>query len=366
VQLFAGRLPSFLCFSGPAVRAVAPGRAGRPKTLRSVFSATGVGRSPRLVRTRISARNCSPDPQIGTRKWYPRPSRPPARTNRNNETPARDEGSNEAADEIRTRDPQLGKLMLYQLSYCRSARRGYRAGPRRAGAVSAPRGGEPSAPSPSCAATSPTPTPRDQTAGRRDGLPFRVMRRSAVPALLGFLAIVLVAVLAYAMTRTTGDDKRSESLSAQVEAGKVVPAPGADRALPRLSGTGTVRLADLRGKVVVLNFWASWCDPCKDEAPILERAQRRLQHGGVGTVLGVTYQDDPVKSRAFVKRFELSYPSLRDPERGLAQQFGSSQMPETFVLDREGRIRAIAYGAVTQEFLDGALARAGVKASSAR
>jgi cytochrome c biogenesis protein CcmG/thiol:disulfide interchange protein DsbE len=189
------------------------------------------------------------------------------------------------------------------------------------------------------------------------------MRRSAVPALLGLLAVALIVVLAVAMTRTSDDDQRSQSLSAQIEAGKVVPAPGADDKRPLLVGDGEKSLADFRGQIVVLNFWASWCDPCKKEAPVLESAHQRLQKDGLGTVLGVTYQDDPVKSRAFMEKYGATYPSLQDPGRVLSQQFGASQMPETFVIDREGRIRAIAYGAVTEDFMNDALARAGAPAT---
>ncbi len=186
------------------------------------------------------------------------------------------------------------------------------------------------------------------------------MRRSAVPALLGFLSVALIAVLAFAMTRTSDDDQRSQSLSAQVEAGKVVPAPGIDDKWPLLDGDDELSLSDFRGKVVVLNFWASWCDPCKKEAPVLERVHQRLQQDGAGTVLGVTYQDDPIESRAFVQQHGLTYPSLRDSGRVVAQQFGVSQIPETFVIDREGRIRTIIYGEVSDEFLDRALDRAGI------
>lgn len=207
-------------------------------------------------------------------------------------------------------------------------------------------------------------------AGRHDGavidgdaLPFTGMRRSAVPALLGLLAVALIVVLAIAMTRTSDDDQRSQSLSAQIEAGKIVPAPGADDARPLLNGDGELRLADFRGKIVVLNFWASWCDPCKKEAPVLKRIQERLEQDDSGTVLGVTYQDDPVKSRAFKEKFGLTYPSVEDPGRVLAQQYGVSQVPETFVIDREGRVRQIAYGEVTDDFLDKALERAGVPVS---
>jgi cytochrome c biogenesis protein CcmG/thiol:disulfide interchange protein DsbE len=186
------------------------------------------------------------------------------------------------------------------------------------------------------------------------------MRRSAVPLLLGSLALVLVAVLAYAMSRPGAGESEQQSLDAQVEAGQPVPAPGSDRALLPVDAGVHKRLADYRGQVVVLNFWGSWCEPCKEEAPLLERYHRKLTKAGVGTVLGVTYQDTPEDSRQFEKEHRLTYPSFRDPGSDLAQAYGARAMPETFILDREGRIHAIARTAVNREFMDSALERAGV------
>lgn len=186
------------------------------------------------------------------------------------------------------------------------------------------------------------------------------MRRSAVPALLGVLAVVLVAVLGYALTRTPASEKQEQTLDAQVEAGTPVAAPGAAHPLPELTGSARRRLADYRGQVVVLNFWGSWCDPCRDEAPLLEKTHRQLRKAGVGTVLGITFNDAPADSLAFEKKFGLTYTSLRDPGTKMAQEYGARAMPETFVLDRQGRIHAIARTQVTEEFLDSALERAGV------
>src|SRR5690606_390966 len=92
-----------------------------------------------------------------------------------------------------------------------------------------------------------------------------------------------------------------------------------DLALPVLEGSGTRSLADLRGQVVVLNFWASWCDPCKTEAPELERAQKRLEREGAGTVLGVTFRDASDDSKDFMREFGLTYPSVRDVDGKLAE-----------------------------------------------
>ena len=90
---------------------------------------------------------------------------------------------------------------------------------------------------------------------------------------------------------------------------------------------------------------------------MLERAQRRLAPSG-GTVLGVTYKDDADASRAFVRKFKLSYPSLRDDRLALAPKYGTTKLPETFVLDRRGRVVALSRGEVNQEFLTRAIDRA--------
>jgi cytochrome c biogenesis protein CcmG/thiol:disulfide interchange protein DsbE len=142
-----------------------------------------------------------------------------------------------------------------------------------------------------------------------------------------------------------------------VKKGQLPAAPGAAVALPTLDGSSRQSLAALRGKVVVLNFWASWCGPCESEAPVLERAQRQLASSG-GTVLGVTYKDDADASREFMRKFKLSYPSLRDDRLDLAPKYGTTALPETFVLDKRGRIVALSRGQVSQDFLMRAIDRA--------
>ena len=183
------------------------------------------------------------------------------------------------------------------------------------------------------------------------------MKRSAVPITVAILAIALIALLVYGVVGKKSDD----SLDQAVRAGKKPPAPGLDVSLPNLDGAGSMRLGQLRGKVVVLNFWASWCVPCKAEAPVLERVQKRLQRDG-GTVFGVTYKDAPGDSRAFVRQEKATWPNVRDDRLKLAPKYGTSQLPETFVIDRAGKVVAVSRGQIDQEFMDAALARAGVPA----
>ena len=182
------------------------------------------------------------------------------------------------------------------------------------------------------------------------------MKRSAVPITVAVLGAALIALLVYGVLGKKSDD----SLDQAVAAGEKPAAPGRDVSLPNLDGGGSSRLADLGGKVVVLNFWASWCEPCKDEAPVLERVQKRLERSGSGTVFGVTYKDAPGASRAFVRAEKATWRNVRDDRLKLAPKYGTSQLPETFVIDRDGKIVALSRGQIDQEFMDSALDRAGV------
>lgn len=126
--------------------------------------------------------------------------------------------------------------------------------------------------------------------------------------------------------------------------------PAPEEPLPRLQGGGAESLADYRGRWVLVNFWASWCPPCRDEAPELERFQRR--HGGPDfTVLGIDSRDLSEDARQFVRQYDLTYPQLRDGDGEAADDYGTTGVPENFLIDPSGRVRLLVRGPVTEEWL---------------
>ena len=162
------------------------------------------------------------------------------------------------------------------------------------------------------------------------------MRRYAIPAIAVFVAAGLLALLAFGVAHQGS----SSSIDASVARGDYPMAPGADSQLPILGSASRESLAGLRGKVIVLNVFASWCQPCVAEAPILEQEQRELiKHNA--TVLGVTYLDNSSDSEQFVHQHGITYPVVRDVNGNFVKGFGTTGVPETFVINRQGRIVAL-------------------------
>jgi cytochrome c biogenesis protein CcmG, thiol:disulfide interchange protein DsbE len=158
-------------------------------------------------------------------------------------------------------------------------------------------------------------------------------------------AALLVGLLAYGVASKRTDT----SIDDATAAGRRIDAPTAR--LPVLGRGGESSLADYKGKVVVLNFWASWCKPCTEELPLLEKTHKAIA-GQNATVLGANYQDLSASALKFVRRFKLTYPSLRDRDGQFADKYGSRAFPETFVIDRRGKIAAQRRGPVDQAWLD--------------
>jgi len=173
-------------------------------------------------------------------------------------------------------------------------------------------------------------------------------RRVIGAAAAGVAALAVVALLVVGLANSgTGT-----SINDALDAGERPEAP--DVTLPVLyAGDGIgpqgaeVALDDLAGRPVVLNFWASWCPPCRDEAPLLEDLADRYRDRGV-VVLGLDTQDLSDNARGFINQLGLTYPSLRDGSAESEIAFEVNGLPETFILDAQGRIAHRHIGPVTR------------------
>lgn len=160
------------------------------------------------------------------------------------------------------------------------------------------------------------------------------MRRAVVPA----IAVALVAgLIAFEVLTASPSDT-------------LKPAPALPSAVLQAP---KVTLASLRGKPALINFWASWCDPCRKEAPELERFDRSLH--GAARLVGVDYTDQAGAARAFIRHYGWTFPILEDPDGIYGARYDFSGLPTTVVLDSRGRIVETLRGPQTQAELRQAL-----------
>jgi peroxiredoxin len=115
------------------------------------------------------------------------------------------------------------------------------------------------------------------------------------------------------------------------------PVPAPDFALKDLSGA-TVRLSDYRGKTVLLDFWATWCEPCKQSIPLYMKLQEKHRSKGF-VIVGIDENENAATAAAYARNHDMNYPVLLDPGTGLFEKYGGRSLPSTFLIDGQGSIR---------------------------
>jgi cytochrome c biogenesis protein CcmG, thiol:disulfide interchange protein DsbE len=148
------------------------------------------------------------------------------------------------------------------------------------------------------------------------------------------IALVVVAALLGLLVWKVAFD-REGGAAAELADGRAVAAPAFT--LDRLDRDGQLSMASLRGKAVVVNFWASWCVPCRDEAPVLQETYERYRDRGL-VVLGVDVNDFRQDARKFLRRFGVTYPVVYDGKGSTVGRWGVRAFPETFFVDRSGKL----------------------------
>lgn len=187
-------------------------------------------------------------------------------------------------------------------------------------------------------------------------------RVGTLPRLASLTAVVaVIALLAYGLLTQGADPSIDEGLAR----GEAPEAPGFDlevlargtlpsdlsRELKPALADGRLSMAELRGTPLVLNFWASWCIPCREEAPILARGWR--EHGPRGFLyIGLNMQDVTDDALEFIDEFGVRYPNVRDSGNATARAYGATGIPETYFIGARGRVVAHVIGAVEKEQLD--------------
>lgn len=136
--------------------------------------------------------------------------------------------------------------------------------------------------------------------------------------------------------------------------------PASDFRLPLydpFNGQSEFQLSDYRGQTIVLNFWASWCPPCREEAPVLESVWRQYQAEDV-IFVGVDIWDTEQDARAYIREFNITFPNVIDNRGKVAVEYGLTGVPETYFITPEGMISRKVIGAISQAVLEESIAEA--------
>lgn len=154
--------------------------------------------------------------------------------------------------------------------------------------------------------------------------------------------VALAELARYEHMQVSCDNPQYKAATAKLEADDI-KRQDANFTLTDMQGKSWT-LKDLKGKVVMVNFWATWCPPCVEETPSLEKLSSDLRKLGV-EVIGVSVDRDPAALKKFISDNHLSFPIARDPDQAVASTYGTFQFPETYILDREGRVAEKIIGA---------------------
>ncbi len=155
-------------------------------------------------------------------------------------------------------------------------------------------------------------------------------RRILIFCVISLLNVGLVALLLILLL-TPAPNARSDPLVGH-------PAPNFSLAMLRLQiGKSALALSNFKGKAVVLNFWASWCDPCKEEVPLLESAWRRLQAQRKDVIfLGIDFRESNNDAISFLQLYSITYPTVLDADGSVASKYGVTSLPQTIFINRNG------------------------------
>ena len=183
----------------------------------------------------------------------------------------------------------------------------------------------------------------------------RVRRPPVAPLAVAIVTFLLVLLL-WMLTHS------NRGIAAALDRGKTPVAPAFS--LESLGGSRELQLATYGGRVIVVNFWASWCGPCRGEFPALERAWQRWKSHLV-TFVGVDVRDSIGDARTFARHAHIRYPIGHDGSGRTARAYGVGALPATFIVSPRGRVVARFLGPVSEHVLDGAIARALRRAGAA-